>query len=630
MPSYKPPLDNIRFVLNDVLNVGQLSKEIPAYKDVDWETISSLLSEVGKFFREVTFPLNQSADKEGVSYDPNTKSVTMPQSTKDAYKAYVDMGLQGLTGAPEDGGMGMPEYLSVALGEMMSTNIAFALIPGRTDEAYREIKAFGSKELKEIYLKKLLSGKWSATRCLTEPSGGSHFYSLTTKAVAQEDGSYKITGNKIFITMADHDITENIVHLVLARLPGTSPGIKGMGLFLVPKFIPDENGNPGQRNEAWCTGLEEKMGLHASPTGSISFDGAKGWLIGELYQNKEAVLTVINGARMNVGVQGLSLAELAYQNIANYANERVQGKPLLQAADPEAESVPIIEHANMRKYLLDMKAQIEASRALALDTAVTIDLAAKHPEKTVRENAVAYAALLAPVIKAGFTDMGVEVSTRALQLHGGIGYITEMGVHQYVQDSIATGIYGGPSDVQSMDFIFRKIVDSKNPKNRIDLFIKPLGQEINSAKKNPKLSAYAETLEKSMKIFQQTMQGLLEASTSGKREDVLVHARDFMNMFYKLAMGRMWLKMVSAAQEKLDQGVDGELAKFYQDKLELGEYYMKRVMSPEIKKLEMRIEATAATAIAVKSTADQFKPEKETGVGMQQNSSDKRGYTFNM
>jgi len=628
MPTYKPPLDNIRFILNDVLNVGQLSEEIPAYKDVDWETISSLLSEVGKFFREVTFPLNQSADKEGVTYDPNTKSVKMPKGFKEAYKAYFDMGLQGLTDDPEDGGMGMPKYLGAAFGEMITTSTAFGMIPTLTAGGVRVLKAFGSDELKEIYMKKLIAGTWSGVLCLTEAHAGTDLGLMATKAEPQEDGSYKITGNKIFISMGEQDITENIIYLVLARLPNAPPGIKGISIFVVPKFIPDENGNPGVRNETSATGVEEKMGLHASSTCSMSFDGAKGWIIGEPHKGMQAMFKMMNEMRINVGVQGLGLSELAYQNIANYANERVQGKPLLQSANPAADSVAIIEHANMRKYLMDMKAQIEAARALALDVAVALDLAAKHPEKTVRKNAEAYAALMTPVIKAGLTDMGVEISTRALQLHGGIGYITEMGVHQYVRDSVVTTIYEGTNDVQSMDFTFRKVMDPKDLGNRVGLFMNPLAQEIGAAKGNEKLSAHAETLEKSMKIFQQTMQGLMGAAMSGKIEDVLVHSRDFTDMFYKLAMGRMWLKMMSTAQEKLDQGVSSALVTFYQEKLDLGEYYMNRIMAPEIKKLEMRIEAGAATV--VKSIADQFKPEKEAGVATKQNSSNKRGYTFNM
>jgi alkylation response protein AidB-like acyl-CoA dehydrogenase len=631
LPNYTPPLDNIRFILNDVLNAGALANEIPEYEDADWETVSGMLSEVGKFASEVIFPLNQKGDTGGASYNHKDKTVTTSKKMRDAAEAYAELGLQALVGSPEYGGLGMPNYLNVAINEMMCTNISFTIRPSLTTSACRALEKFGTDELKSTYIEKMLSGQWNGAMCLTEPNAGTDLGLIRTKAEPQEDGSYKVTGNKIFISYGDHDIAENICHMVLARIPDGPPGIKGISLFAIPKFIPDENGEVGERNEVWCTGIEEKMGIHASPTCSMSYEGAKGWLVGEPHKGMQAMFTMMNDARTNVGIQGIAISEAAYQQIAEYTNERVQGKPITQANNPSAKSVPIINHSNIRKSLMDMRAQIEASRAMALDMAVTLDLAEKHPDKDVRKNAENHAALMTPIIKACFTDMSVAISTKAQELHGGVGFITETGVDQYVRDSVVSTIYEGTNDVQSIDFTFRKVLDPNDEFKRIGMFMDTLRNEIKTAKENPALSGNADTLEEAMNVFSETTGTLMRAGMDKRVEDILVHSRDFMDMFHKLAMGRIWLKMMSTAHEKLTQGtacIRGKQADFYQDKLDLGEHYMERIMMPDIKKLEMRIEAGATTA--VKSSVDNLVPGNDIGIGSDKNDNDKKaGFTLN-
>lgn len=459
--------------------------------------------------------------------------------------------------------------------------------------------------------------------CLTEPHCGTDLGLMRTKAQPNKDGSFTITGNKIFITHGEQDITENICHLVLGRIPGAPEGIKGISLFMVPKFLPDSNGQAGYRNEAYCTGLEEKMGIHGCPTASMSFDGAKGWLIGKPNKGMSAMFAMMNDARLKAGTQGLGLAELAYQNIATYASERVQGAALKDANNPKAKSTEIINHANIKKNLLDMKSQIEGARAMIYETAIEMDKVENHPNKEVRDNSNEYAALMTPVLKSCITDLSVDTSLKAMQLHGGTGYITETGVEQFLRDAIIGTIYEGTNDIQSIDFTFRKVMDPKDLGYRLGLFMNPLAIEIDAAKQNNKISNHAETLEKAMGTFQETTMGLLQQGMSGQLDDILVHSRDFMDMFGKLAMGRMWLKMMDAAQSKLDLGAKGKTAEFYEHKLELGEYYLNRIMMPEIKKLEMRIEAGSATAVKVKTS--NLVPGDELGIASEENSKDNGG-----
>jgi alkylation response protein AidB-like acyl-CoA dehydrogenase len=619
MPNYTPPLDDIRFVLNEVLNADDLADEIPSYQDADWETISGMLEVIGSFIKDDLFPQNFIGDEQGLEYNSEEKTVKTPEGFKALHKNFLEIGLLGLTGDPNDGGSGMPSYLGAALNEMVCTNIAYAIFPGLTGGAYKALKKFGSDELKDNYLAELLDGTTSGTMCLTEPQAGTDLALVKTKAEPEEDGSFSITGNKIFISYGEHDLSENTLHLVLARLPDAPEGIKGISLFAVPKYLPKDNGELGERNEAWCTGIEEKMGIHASPTCSMSFDGAKGWLVGEPNKGMQAMFSMMNDARLKAGIQGLSIAELAYQNFAEYAAERVQGKDLKQSFNPAAKAVPILNHANIKKSLLDMKSQIEGFRALTYDTAIALDIAEKHPEAVARNNADEYAALMTPVIKACMTDLSVDVANKATQLYGGAGYITETGAHQYYRDALIGTIYEGTNDIQSMDFTFRKALNTEELGYKLGLFMNPTYQEISIAKHDPKLSDHAAILENSFNTFQNTTMSLIQQGMSGKVDDLLVHSRDFMDMFGKLAVGRMWLKMMNTANEKLENGASGKEAEFYNSKIELGDYYLNNVMTPEIKKLEARIDAGAS--IASKVDSDKLLPGEEIGIGTQANKS---------
>jgi alkylation response protein AidB-like acyl-CoA dehydrogenase len=613
MPNYKPPLDDIRFVLNDVLNADDLPDEIPSYQDADWETVSGMLEVIGSFIKDDLFPQNIVGDKEGLEYNSENKSVRTPEGFKALHKNFLEIGLLGLTGDPDDGGSGMPSYLSTALNEMVCTNIAYAIFPGLTGATYKALKKFGSDELKETYLEGLLDGTFSGTMCLTEAHAGTDLGLIKSKAEQKDDGSFSITGDKIFISYGEQDLSENTVHMVLARLPNAPEGIKGISLFAVPKFIPNNNGEPGDRNKVWCTGIEEKMGIHASPTCSMNFDGAKGWLVGEPHKGMKAMFSMMNDARLKTGIQGLSIAELAYQNFAEYAAERVQGKDLKQSFNPAAKAVPIINHANIKKSLLDMKSQIEGYRALTYDTAIALDIAEKHPEEVARNNAGEYAALMTPIIKACLTDLGVDVANKTTQLYGGAGYITETGAHQYCRDALIGTIYEGTNDVQSMDFTFRKALNNEEMGYKLGLFMTPTLQEISSAKENPKLASHANVLENAFTVFQNTTMGLIQQGMSGKVDNLLVHSRDFMDMFGKLAVGRMWLKMMNTANEKLENGASDKETDFYKNKIELGNYYLNNVMTPEIKKLEARIDAGAS--LASKIEGETLLPGEELGIG---------------
>lgn len=609
MPTFKPQLDDIRLIL-EALDARGLTQEIPAYKAADPETIAMLMESVADFSKEVAFPLNQSGDQEGCTYDPKDFSVKTPKGFKAAFDTFREMGLIGLAGDENYGGTGLPHYLEAALHELViSANFSLATYPGLTSGATKVLEKYATDELKQKFLPLMYAGKCGGTMCLTEPQAGSDLGLVRTKAEPQDDGSFSITGDKIFITCGEHDLTENICHLVLARLPGAPAGTRGITLFLVPKFLPDTNG----RNGVKCTGIEHKMGIHASSTCSMNFDGAKGWMIGQPNEGMKAMFTMMNDARLNVGIQGLGLSEVAYQTAAEYTNTRVQGKHISQANNAEAKAVPVINHANVRRDLMDMKCQIDGYRALVYDIAMALDLAEKHPEPTVRKNADEYASLITPIIKACISDLSLWTAQKSIQLHGGMGFITETGIEQYYRDSLIGTIYEGTNDIQSMDFTFRKVLEPKNLGYRLGLFMNPLLLELQEARKNPDALSQVKALEKAMEMFRNAGNGLLQAGMTGKLDDVLVHSRDFMDMFGKLAVGRMWLKIMTAARDHLAADAPGPQTAFYKTKLELGEYYMQRIMLPEMKRLEMRIEAGAMTI--PQTPPAQLLPGDELGIG---------------
>ncbi|MCE2859111.1 MAG: acyl-CoA dehydrogenase family protein, partial [Oxalobacteraceae bacterium] len=467
MPSYHAPLRDMQFVLHELLEVDTALSALPAHASLDAATINQVLEEGGKFVAEVIFPLNHSGDREGCHFHAETHTVTTPQGFVDAYRRYVNAGWPSLSCDPEFGGQGLPMVLNNAFYEMLnSANQAWTMYPGLSHGAYECLHAHGTPEQQALYLPKLVSGEWTGTMCLTEAHCGTDLGLLRTKAVAEADGSYRLTGNKIFISAGEHDLAANIVHLVLARLPDAPPGTKGISLFVVPKFVPDEQGKPGVRNAITCGAIEHKMGIHGNATCQINLDGATGWLIGEPHRGLNAMFVMMNAARLGVGMQSLGLTEVAYQNARAYALERTQGRSL---TGPKSESQPadtIIVHPDVRRMLLTARAFAEGGRAFTSYVALMIDRELNHPDEDERKQAADEVALLTPIIKAFLTDNAWIATSEALQVFGGHGYIAEWGMEQYVRDARINMIYEGTNTIQSLDLLGRKVLMDNGEKLR--------------------------------------------------------------------------------------------------------------------------------------------------------------------
>ncbi len=440
MPSYNAPLEDFEFLLRDYLKIGEYS-HLAGYEQAE-ELMTPVLEEGGKFCAEVLFPLNRIGDETGLKYDNG--NVITPPGFKEAYRQYIEGGWMGFSCDPAYGGQGLPEVLNMPFMEMAcSTNLSLGMTPGLSHGAYNAIHKYGSDALKNKYLPKIVSGEWSGVMGLTEPICGTDLGLMRTRAEPNADGSYSISGGKIFITSGEHDKAENIIHLVLAKLPDAPAGVKGISLFLVPKFLVNDDGSLGERNSLRCEGLEHKMGIHASPTCVMNYDNARGWLVGEPHKGLRAMFTMMNEARLYVGLQGLGLAEVARQNAFAYAQERLQGRALTGAKFPDKAADPIIVHPDVRRMLLTMRAFTEGARALALETSLQHDIRHRSDDKAAQEYADDWIQLMTPVIKAYFTDMGFEVSSLAMQVHGGYGYIREYGVEQYTRDARIAMIYEG-------------------------------------------------------------------------------------------------------------------------------------------------------------------------------------------
>jgi len=451
MAEYVPPLDDIRFTLEHVTDLAALA-ELPRFRHADPATVADLLDEAGRFFAEQFAPLNRLGDVQHSRRNPDG-SVTTPEGFTKAYHRYVDAGWPAVPFPPEFGGGGFPWLVGVAMQEeLTSANMGFSLCPLLTQGAIDMLLHNGSEAQREVYLPKMVTGEWSGTMNLTEPQAGSDVGALTTRAVPADDGTWRITGQKIFITYGEHDLTDNIVHLVLARVPDAPPGTRGISCFIVPKYLVNDDGTLGARNSLGCVSIEHKMGINASPTCVMAYDGAVGSLIGEPKQGMRYMFTMMNNARLSVGVEGLSIAERAYQQAVTYAHERRQGRAPGATADSA-----IVEHADVRRMLLTMKAHIEAIRGTAYLTAEAVDLARAHPDAVVRAAAHERAEILTPITKGWGTDLGVELTSIAVQVHGGMGYIEETGVAQHYRDARIAPIYEGTNGIQAMDLVGRKL-----------------------------------------------------------------------------------------------------------------------------------------------------------------------------
>ena len=596
MPVYKAPLDDIRFLLNDVHDVAQLSA-LPGYEEATPDMINAVLEGGARICEDVLFPINQSGDTEGVRYDNG--EVTTPSGFKEAYKQYIDDGWTALIADAKYGGQGLPEAVRFVMEEMLcSANLSFSMYPGLSHGAYSALVSHGSEELKERYLPKLVDGTWGGTMCLTEAHSGTDLGIISTKAIPAGDGAYQITGQKIFISAGDHDLTENIVHLVLAKLPDAPSGTKGISMFVVPKFLPTDEGKPGTRNGVTVGSIEHKMGIKGSATCVLNFDNATGWMVGEQHKGMRAMFVMMNGARLAVGLQGLGLAEVAYQNALAYAKDRLQGRSLTGPKNPSGPADPIIVHPDVRKGLLRIKAFNEGMRSLAYWVGIRIDVEHRHPDAAVREAAEDMVALMTPVLKAFLTDKGFDNTNIALQTLGGHGYIKEYGIEQYVRDARIAQIYEGTNAVQALDLVGRKLPMKGG--GLIRRFLETVKADIDSAVANEAPEEFTKPLAASLYQLQKATMLLAERGFANP-DEVGAAATEYLHLMGYVAVGWQWLRMATVATEQLTAGKGDK--RFLEAKLKTARFYFARLL-PEAASLLAAIQSGSAPIMAL--NVDEF------------------------
>lgn len=571
MPQYQAPLADINFILNDVLDAGRIAS-LPGYEDFSADLAGQILEEGAKICGEVLFPLNQSGDKEGCQF--NQGDVKTPHGFIEAYQTFREGGWCSLACDPAYGGMGMPQVLNTAMKEMIcSANMSFGMYPGLSYGAYEALHRFGTDELKNLYLPKIVDGTWSGTMCLTEPHCGTDLGLIKTKAVPNKDGSYAITGTKIFISAGEHDLTENIVHLVLAKLPDAPEGVKGISLFIVPKFLPDASGNPGKRNEAVCASIEHKMGIKGSSTCVMNFDSAQGWLVGEAHKGLRAMFAMMNDARLGVAMQGLGIAEVARQNGLQYAKERLQMRSVTGTKAPDKPADPIIVHPDIRRMLLISKSFTEGARGLAYWIGMELDVANSHPDPAKKQEAEDLVALMTPILKAYFTDMGTEVANLSIQIYGGHGYIWESGVEQYARDGRIAQIYEGANGIQALDLVGRKMAQSYG--RLLRRFFHPVQKFIEDNAEDVGAQEFIMHLAKAFAKLQQAT-GMIAQKGLKNADEAGAASSDYLRQFALVAMAYMWCRIVLVAQAKLKSG-EGDKA-FYEAKIKTARFFMERVL----------------------------------------------------
>jgi len=596
MPSYRAPVEDTNFVLNDVLNY-QRYNNLPGFADASPDVVEAILSEGAKLAEGTLFPVNHSGDRAGCKR-ASDGSVSTPKGFKEAFDLYREGGWLGLAVPEQYGGQGLPYLLHTAVGEYMSSaNMALTMYPGLTQGAIAAILAHGTDEQKDTYLPKMVEGTWTGTMNLTEPHCGTDLGLLRTSAAPQGDGSYKISGQKIFISAGEHDMSDNIIHLVLARIDGAPEGVKGISLFIVPKFILDENGNPGTRNGVSCGSIEEKMGIHGNSTCVMNYDEATGFLIGEAHKGLRAMFTMMNEARLGVALQGLSIAETAYQNAAIYARERIQGRALSGAKEPEKKADPIIVHPDIRRNLMTIRAFNEAGRAFILWTALNSDIAHRSGDEAERQAADDLVGLLTPVLKGVLTDKGFEHAVMAQQVFGGHGYIEEHGMSQYVRDARIAMIYEGANGIQALDLVGRKL--ALNGGRAVTTFFKEVGEFCEANRDNEKLSFFTKHLKKGLNDLQAATMWLMQ-NAMAKPDNAGAASNDYMHLFGLVALGLMWGRMAKVAEEKLAAG-EGNKA-YLEAKLVTARYYFERIM-PESAAHLARIQSGADSMMALPADA---------------------------
>lgn len=572
MPTYTPPIRDMQFVMNELLGVPEVLKSLPAHAETDADTIAAVLEEGGKFASEVLFPLNMSGDEQGCALNKTTHEVTTPTGFKQAYAQFIEGGWGALSCDPAYGGQGLPIVVNQAFYEMLnSANQAWTMYPGLAHGAYECLREHGTEEQKQTYLPKITSGQWLGTMCLTESHCGTDLGLLRTKAEPQVDGSYKITGSKIFISSGDNDLVENIVHLVLARLPDAPQGTKGISLFVVPKFIVKPDGALGARNPIYCTGLEHKMGIKASATCQMSLDGATGWLVGEANRGLNAMFVMMNVARIGVGMQSLGLTEVAYQNALAYAKDRVQGRSLTGPKDKSKPADSILVHPDVRKMLLTARAYAEGGRALSLYCALLIDQELSHPDEQVRRDSAELVALLTPIVKAFITDNGHIATNACMQVFGGHGFIKEWGMEQYVRDNRINMIYEGTNTIQSLDLLGRKVLGNNGAS--LKKFGKLIAQLIEEEGVNEKMAEFINPL---AYLGEQMTKLTTEIGFKAfqNADEVGAAAVDYLRVAGHLVMGYFWARMAQVALRKMDAG---DTDTFYLAKVQTARFYFARL-----------------------------------------------------
>ena len=601
MPIYNAPIDDIKFVLHDLLEAEKNLSGLPAYEDTaSAELIDQILEEGAKICQDVLFPLNMSGDHEGCHYENGV--VRTPKGFKEAYDTFSEGGWCGVSADPEYGGMGLPMLVNTVMQEMIcSANMSFGMYPGLSQGAYEALWHFGTDEQKQTYLPKLVEGTWSGTMNLTEPHCGTDLGLIKTKAVNhdEKDDSWEISGQKIYISAGEHDLTENIVHLVLARLPDAPEGVKGISLFVVPKFLPNEDGSVGPRNTGvTCASIEKKMGIHANATCVMVYENAKGWLVGEPHKGLKAMFTMMNAARLGVAMQGLGIGEVAYQNGVAYAKDRLQMRSLTGAKAPEKPADPIIVHPDVRRMLLKGKAFSEGVRALSYYVGMHLDFAEKSENEDDREACEDLVALMTPILKAYMTDMGFEIASESVQVHGGAGFIREYGVEQYVRDARIAMIYEGTNGIQALDLVGRKM--AKGYGRLLRQFFHPVSEFIEENQTDEKLQEFIFPLAKAFGKLQQSSAMIAQKGLKNPDEAGAASV-DYLRQFALVALAYMWIKMVKVAQEKLEKG-EGD-KEFLEEKIQTAQFFYTRMLPETDARFKMVL---AGAAPLMKMKAESF------------------------